>query len=99
VFDRLHADGVALVVSVDCGIRGAEAARRARELGIDLIITDQRSYRSEEPTDMEQAKALASDDFPEPETPVKTTNLFRGTTTSMFLRLCSRAPRMTMESM
>jgi single-stranded-DNA-specific exonuclease len=38
--ERLHADGVALVVSVDCGIRGAEAARRARELGIDLIITD-----------------------------------------------------------
>src|SRR5256884_26110 len=38
--DRLHADGVALVVSVDCGIRGADAARRARELGLDLIITD-----------------------------------------------------------
>ncbi|MGE0460085.1 MAG: single-stranded-DNA-specific exonuclease RecJ [Vicinamibacterales bacterium] len=39
-FDRLKAEGVQLVVSVDCGIRGAEAARRARELGIDLIITD-----------------------------------------------------------
>src|SRR5437867_12708230 len=38
--DRLHADGVALVISVDCGIRGADAARRARELGLDLIITD-----------------------------------------------------------
>src|SRR5438132_4532041 len=38
--DRLHADGVALVVSVDCGIRGGDAARRARELGLDLIITD-----------------------------------------------------------
>jgi single-stranded-DNA-specific exonuclease len=38
--ERLHADGVALIVSVDCGIRGAEAARRARELGVDLIITD-----------------------------------------------------------
>ncbi|MEP7306709.1 MAG: single-stranded-DNA-specific exonuclease RecJ [Acidobacteriota bacterium] len=38
--ERLHADGVALVVSVDCGIRGADAARRARELGVDLIITD-----------------------------------------------------------
>src|SRR5690349_22756564 len=33
--DRLKADGVALVISVDCGIRGAEAARRARELGVD----------------------------------------------------------------
>jgi single-stranded-DNA-specific exonuclease len=38
--DRLHADGVVLIISVDCGIRGAEAARRARELGVDLIITD-----------------------------------------------------------
>jgi single-stranded-DNA-specific exonuclease len=39
-FDRLKADGVQVVVSVDCGIRGADAARRAHELGIDLIITD-----------------------------------------------------------
>jgi single-stranded-DNA-specific exonuclease len=38
--ERLHAAGVAVVVSVDCGIRGADAARRARELGIDLIVTD-----------------------------------------------------------
>ncbi len=38
--ERLHAEGVRLVVSVDCGIRGMDAARRARELGIDLIITD-----------------------------------------------------------
>jgi len=38
--ERLHAGGASLVVSVDCGIRGADAARRARELGLDLIITD-----------------------------------------------------------
>ena len=38
--ERLHAGGVGLVISVDCGIRGADAARRARELGVDLIITD-----------------------------------------------------------
>src|SRR5262245_13485675 len=47
--ERLHADGVALVVSVDCGIRGAEAARRARELGLDLIITDHHEPGSELP--------------------------------------------------
>src|SRR5437764_15127980 len=41
----------------------------------------------------------ASDDLPEPDTPVMTTNLLRGTTTSIFLRLCSRAPRMTIDSM
>src|SRR6188768_4065103 len=38
--ERLHADGVALIVSVDCGIRAAEAADHARALGVDLIITD-----------------------------------------------------------
>jgi single-stranded-DNA-specific exonuclease len=38
--DRLHADGARLVISVDCGIRGMEAALRARALGIDLVITD-----------------------------------------------------------
>jgi single-stranded-DNA-specific exonuclease len=38
--DRLHADGVQLVISVDCGIRGVEAALRAKALGVDLIITD-----------------------------------------------------------
>jgi single-stranded-DNA-specific exonuclease len=38
--ERLHAEGVRLVISVDCGIRGTDAALRARELGLDLIITD-----------------------------------------------------------
>src|SRR5437868_2089795 len=47
--ERLHADGVSLVVSVDCGIRGADAALRARELGLDLIITDHHEPDSELP--------------------------------------------------
>ena len=38
--ERLHAEGAQLAISVDCGIRGGEAALRARELGLDLIITD-----------------------------------------------------------
>ncbi len=38
--ERLHAEGARLIVSVDCGIRASEAAVRARELGVDLIITD-----------------------------------------------------------
>jgi single-stranded-DNA-specific exonuclease len=47
--ERLHADGVALVISVDCGIRGAEAALRARALGVDLIITDHHEPDTELP--------------------------------------------------
>jgi single-stranded-DNA-specific exonuclease len=38
--ERLHGEGVHLIISVDCGIRATEAAVRARELGVDLIITD-----------------------------------------------------------
>jgi single-stranded-DNA-specific exonuclease len=47
--ERLHAEGVHVVVSVDCGIRGAEAALRARELGLDLIITDHHEPDTELP--------------------------------------------------
>lgn len=32
--------GIKLVVTADCGIRDLEPAERARELGIDLIVTD-----------------------------------------------------------
>src|ERR1700710_1540214 len=35
----------------------------------------------------------ASEDFPEPDSPVNTTSLSRGISRSTFLRLCSRAPR------
>ncbi len=47
--DRLHHDGARLVISVDCGIRAAEAAARARELGMDLIITDHHEPDTELP--------------------------------------------------
>src|ERR1700761_773105 len=38
----------------------------------------------------------ASDDLPDPESPVITVSVSRGISTSTFLRLCSRAPRMVM---
>ena len=47
--DRLHGEGVQLVISVDCGIRGVEAARHARALGMDLIITDHHEPDTELP--------------------------------------------------
>src|SRR3954469_11651130 len=39
----------------------------------------------------------ASDDLPEPESPVMTTSESRGSSTVTSLRLCSRAPETTME--
>jgi single-stranded-DNA-specific exonuclease len=47
--DRLHGDGARLIISVDCGIRGVEAAEQARALGIDLIITDHHEPDTELP--------------------------------------------------
>jgi alkaline phosphatase D len=44
-------------------LRGYRALRWGRN--VELIVTDQRSYRSEEPTDMAEAKPLANDAFPE----------------------------------
>ena len=40
VLETAAADGVALVISVDTGMRAFAEARRAHELGLDLIITD-----------------------------------------------------------
>jgi single-stranded-DNA-specific exonuclease len=37
---RVAAEGTRLIVTVDCGIVAFEAARAARELGVDLIVTD-----------------------------------------------------------
>ena len=44
-------------------LKGYRALRWGRN--VDLIITDQHSYRSEEPTGRPEAKDLASKDFPE----------------------------------
>ena len=38
--DRFSADGISLVITVDCGITALEEARHATSLGIDMIITD-----------------------------------------------------------
>ena len=38
--DALQADGVKLVISVDCGIRSPDEALHARTIGLDLIISD-----------------------------------------------------------
>jgi len=37
---QLHADGVKLIITVDCGITAVQEAELCRELGIDLVITD-----------------------------------------------------------
>jgi single-stranded-DNA-specific exonuclease len=43
--ERLAADGVEVVVSVDCGIASLEEALTAKRLAIDLIVTDHHEMR------------------------------------------------------
>ena len=37
---QLHAEGVSLIITVDCGITAVAEAEMCHELGIDLVITD-----------------------------------------------------------
>lgn len=39
-FDTLQAEGIKLVISVDCGIRSPAEAAHAQRIGLDLIISD-----------------------------------------------------------
>lgn len=66
--DTLRAEGVSLVVTVDCGIRSPREADHAREIGLDLIISDHHMPRGDVP----QAVAVicpkqAGDAYPEKE--------------------------------
>lgn len=38
--ERLHGEGVEVLITVDCGITAVAAAARAAELGVDLVVTD-----------------------------------------------------------
>ncbi len=38
--DKLHSQGAGLVITVDCGISDVAEAKRAHEIGLDIIITD-----------------------------------------------------------
>jgi single-stranded-DNA-specific exonuclease len=45
--ERFKNEGIDLVISVDCGVSAIEAAKRAKELGIELIVTDHHKPRED----------------------------------------------------
>ncbi len=47
--EKLHEQGITLLITVDVGISGHAGALRAQELGIDLIITDHHELPAELP--------------------------------------------------
>ena len=46
---QLHAEGIKLIITVDCGITAVEEARLCKELGIDLVITDHHECKDQLP--------------------------------------------------
>ena len=42
--ERLVAEGVELIISVDCGVTAFEVADRARALGVELVLTDHHAF-------------------------------------------------------
>ena len=47
--DQLHSLGVQLIITVDCGVTGVNETLHARNLGIDMVITDHHECGSELP--------------------------------------------------
>ncbi|MBE6968455.1 MAG: single-stranded-DNA-specific exonuclease RecJ [Ruminococcaceae bacterium] len=47
--EHLHAQGVTLLITVDCGVTALAEAQTARELGMDMIVTDHHECQAELP--------------------------------------------------
>ncbi|MBM3679947.1 MAG: single-stranded-DNA-specific exonuclease RecJ [Actinobacteria bacterium] len=56
--ERLHGDGVEVLITVDCGITAVAAAARAAELGVDLVVTDHHRHGDDLPACPVLAPAL-----------------------------------------
>ena len=64
--NTLASEGISLVITVDCGIRSPEEARYAKELGLDLIISDHHHPGSELPEALAVINPRqAHDNYPE----------------------------------
>jgi len=59
VVERAHEDGCSVLISVDTGIRAFAVVERARELGLDCIITDHHLPASEDGVAESVPRALA----------------------------------------
>ena len=47
--DKIKASGIDLVVTVDCGCTSVEEVRHAREIGLDILVTDHHNLKDEIP--------------------------------------------------
>jgi len=66
--DNLYAQSVRLVITVDCGIRSLQEAEHARQIGLDLIISDHHHPSDELPPAVSIINPKQPDDtYPEKE--------------------------------
>src|SRR5919197_96085 len=63
--ERLAEEGCGLVLTVDCGITAVEGVRRARELGLEVIVTDHHRAGDELPDCPVVATRPSTYPFPE----------------------------------
>src|SRR3989449_4948859 len=63
--ERLAGEGCGLVLTVDCGITAVEEVRRARELGLDVVVTDHHRPGDELPACPVVATRPSAYPFPE----------------------------------
>lgn len=63
-FRQAAAEGVSLIITVDCGIASIEEAKIAKELNIDLIITDHHEIQEEAPDAFTIVHPKYSDNYP-----------------------------------
>ncbi len=60
VVEQVHTEGVSLIITVDTGITGYQALARARELQLDVVITDHHQM-----SEMPDATAVVHPDHPQ----------------------------------
>jgi len=84
--DTLHEQGVRVVVTVDCGIRSVAEAAHARDLGLDLIISDHHVPGAELPPALAVVNPKRDDD-PYPEKFLAGVGLAYKIAQALFLRL------------
>ncbi|MBT4002794.1 MAG: single-stranded-DNA-specific exonuclease RecJ, partial [Chloroflexi bacterium] len=63
---KLKDDGAVLIITVDCGIRAIDPCKFAKEIGLDMIITDHHTVGEELPEAIAVINAKQDgDDYPE----------------------------------
>ncbi len=61
---KLFDDGVRLLITVDCGISALDEAEVAREIGMDLIVTDHHEMKPQLPAGLLVHPRLAGSEYP-----------------------------------